>query len=440
MKLRFWGTRGSIATPGEGTIHFGGNTSCVEVTTAADDLFILDCGTGAHRLGASLLRAGRQPVRAHILFGHTHWDHIQGFPFFGPAFAKGNSAAIYGPEGGGGSLRNVLSGQMEFRYFPVELEQLPADITFHPLTEGVHSIGGASVAAQFLHHPAMTLGYRIEADGVALAYLVDHEPFSIDLWRAGAPPGRIESILHEGDRRHAKFMAGADVVVHDAQYTPEEYASKKTWGHSPYDYVVKVAAAAGVRCLLLTHHDPGHDDRAVADIERRAQALARETGTGLEVLCAYEGFEREIAAQPSFRPYIPETTPVGGAARVRFRILVVDDQPDTLSLVQRALDDERYVVVTAKGGGEALALIGEDVPDLVVLDYRLADIDGLAIVRALRARPETRLLPLIMLTEMADERSTRACFDAGVTDYLTKPFSIPQLTTRVRACLSRAHG
>jgi hypothetical protein len=135
------------------------------------------------------------------------------------------------------------------------------------------------------------VGYRVEADGVAMVYLVDHEPFSDELWRAGAEPGRIESILHEGDRRHAEFMADADLVIHDAQYTPDEYRSKKTWGHSSYDYVVQIAAAAGVRRVALTHHDPSHDDDFVADIERKARALALQCGTGLDVFCAYEDCE-----------------------------------------------------------------------------------------------------------------------------------------------------
>src|SRR5712672_1469166 len=231
MRVRFWGTRGSIATPGPGTNYFGGNTSCVELTTANGDLLIFDCGTGAHRLAAEFMAQGKKAINSNILLGHTHWDHIQGFPFFSPAFVKGNSIAIYGPEGSRGSLHDVLSGQMEFTYFPVALNELPAEITYHELNEGIHTIGGAVV------------------------YLVDHEPFSDQLWRAGAEPGRIESILHEGDRRRATFMADADLVIHDAQYTPEEYGSKKNWGHSTYEYAVQIAAAAGVRRIALTHHD-----------------------------------------------------------------------------------------------------------------------------------------------------------------------------------------
>jgi len=441
MRVRFWGTRGSIATPGPGTNHFGGNTSCVELTTAAGGLLILDCGTGARRLAAELMAKGEKPIEANILIGHTHWDHIQGFPFFGPAFVKGNSAAIYGPEGSGGSLHEVLAGQMEYTYFPVDLAQLPAAITYHDLTEGTHTIGGARVVTQFLNHPAVTLGYRVEADGVVVVYLVDHEPYSDELWRAGAERGRIESILHDGDRRHARFMAGADLVIHDAQYTPEEYPAKKTWGHSTYDYVVQIAAAAGVRRVALTHHDPEHDDDFVADIERKARALALRLGTGLEVFCAYEGCELAIEPRAALKPFVAAEPSQPSVAQRRFYILAVDDQPDMLEMIVRALQDgDQYIVGQATTGAEALRMIGERMPDLVVLDYKMKGMDGMAVVKSLRARAQTQFLPVLMLTAMTDEPSTRAGFDAGVTDYVTKPFSIPQLTARARACLARVHA
>jgi CheY-like chemotaxis protein len=438
MRVRFWGTRGSIATPGPGTNYFGGNTSCVEVLTDNGALLIFDCGTGAHRLGAELMAKGNKPFHANILLGHTHWDHIQGFPFFTPAFVKGNSAAIYGPEGSGGSLHHVLAGQMEFTYFPVELDQLPAAISYHDLTEGIYTISGVRVATQFLNHPAMTLGYRIEADGVALVYLVDHEPFSDELWRAGAEPGQVESILHDGDRRHAKFMADADLVIHDAQYTPEEYVSKKTWGHSTFDYVVQIASAAGVQRVALTHHDPGHDDDFVADIEHKARSLALQCATGLEVFCAYEGCELVLEPHSALQSYVTADPHQPSVAQRRFHILVVDDQADTLTLIVRALEEDHYTVSTATSGPEALRMIAERIPDLVVLDYKMMGMDGLEVMKALRAAPETQAMPVLMLTAMTDEPSTRAGFEAGVTDYVTKPFSVPQLTARVRACLARA--
>jgi CheY-like chemotaxis protein/phosphoribosyl 1,2-cyclic phosphodiesterase len=438
MKVRFWGTRGSIATPGPSTNHFGGNTSCVELTTDNGGLLIIDCGTGAHPLAVDLAAKGKRAFHSNILIGHTHWDHIQGFPFFGTAFQEGNTIAIHGPEGSGRSLHDVLSGQMEFTYFPVELSQLPAAITYHDLAEGIHEIGGARIATQYLHHPATTLGYRIEADGVAVVYLVDHEPFSEQLWRANAEPGRIESVLHEGDRRHARFMADADLVIHDAQYTPEEYVSKKTWGHSTYEYVVEVAAAAGVRRVALTHHDPDHDDRFVAAIECRARALASQRGATLDVFCAYEGCEIVLESRPALKAFETPHPLQASIGQRSFRILVVDDEPDIRALCTLALKRDQHAVLEASSGPEALRMIEEQRPDLVVMDFMMPGMDGIEVVKALRATSETMRLPVLMLTAMTDEASTRAGFEAGVTDYVTKPFSIPQLTARVRACLARA--
>jgi len=270
MRVRFW-EPGGRSPPRAGTNHFGGNTSCVELTTASGDLLILDCGTGAHRLAAALMARAGQPSKR-TSSSDIHTGITSKVSVLRPGLRQRELRRDLRPRRSGGSLHEVLAGQMEFTYFPVDLNQLPAAITYHDLTEGIRTIGGAQVATQYLNHPAMTVGYRVEADGVAVVYLVDHEPFSPELWRAGAEPGSIESILHEGDRRHAKFMAGADLVIHDAQYTPEEYGAKKTWGHSAYDYVVQIAAAAGVRLVALTHHDPSHDDHFVAEIERKARA------------------------------------------------------------------------------------------------------------------------------------------------------------------------
>jgi len=162
MEIRFWGTRGSVPTPGPQTVRFGGNTSCVEVRTESDHVFVFDCGTGARLLGDALVAHG--PVSASMLISHTHWDHIQGFPFFAPAFTPNNTIAVYGPEGGRRSLHDTLAQQMEHSYFPVDLSQLPATLTYHDLGEGAHKLGGARVIAQYLNHPAVTLGYRLDTE------------------------------------------------------------------------------------------------------------------------------------------------------------------------------------------------------------------------------------------------------------------------------------
>ncbi len=438
MRIRFWGTRGSIATPGPGTVHFGGNTSCVQLTTRSGALLIFDCGTGVLPLATHLVSQSTGPIRANILLGHTHWDHIQGFPFFSPAFVAGNTAAIYGPQGSHGSLQKVLAGQMEFTYFPVDLNELPAAITYHDLTEGVHTIDGVRVATQFLNHPAVTLGFRVEADGVVVVYLVDHEPFSDELWRAGAQPGHIDAILHDGDRRHAQFMAGADLVIHDCQYTPHEYASKKNWGHSAYDYVVQIAAAAGVRRLALTHHDPSHNDEFVASMQTNARELARLIGSDIQVFSAFEGCEIKLAPHATARPFVADDPTQESVSERNFHVLVVDDDPATLLLVTGALENEHFTVSNATSGPQALEMIDALRPDLVVLDFRMEGMDGLSVTRQIRATPETKDMPVLMLTGLTDEVSTRAGFDAGATDYVTKPFSIPQLTARVRACLARS--
>jgi phosphoribosyl 1,2-cyclic phosphodiesterase len=294
MRLRFWGTRGSIATPGPGTNHFGGNTSCIELTTPAGECVVLDCGTGARPLGNRLLADNTSPVHATILLTHTHWDHIQGFPFFAPLFVPGNSFAVYGPEGAHLSLRDVLAGQMEHHYFPVELDQLAARISYRDLSEGTHDIAALRVAAQRMNHPSATLGYRIQAGDHSICYLSDHEPYCETIWREGAKPGSLDSIADAGDRRHAEFMKGADIVIHEAQYTPEEYPAKRHWGHSTYDYVVKLAAAAGVRRLILTHHDPSHDDAFLTNLEARARALTQEIQSPTKVSCAFEGLELRL--------------------------------------------------------------------------------------------------------------------------------------------------
>jgi len=439
MLVRFWGTRGSIATPGPGTIRFGGNTSCVEVTTSAGDRLIFDCGTGARAMGSELMANALKPLQACILLSHTHWDHIQGFPFFAPFFLPDHEFAIYGPEGGRRSFHQVLAGQMEYAVFPVGVNQLPAAMSYHNLREGTHQIGHARVVAQYLHHPAVTLGYRVEADGVTVVYLCDHEPFADQVWRGDSAPGRLESILHEGDRRHARFMAGADLVIHDAQYTPEEYSSKRTWGHSTYEYAVELAAAAGVQRLALTHHDPAHDDAAVAEIERRAQALAERRGSRLEVFCAYEGCEvsirpRQAGGLSISEPMLSSNRAAPSAAHV----LIVDDSSDLRLLVVHGLTQDGMTVSQAGNGAEGLRLIEELHPDLVVLNLEMPQMGGMEVLRALRSKPGGTCPPVLILTAHGDESRIQACFNAGAMDYLSKPFSIPQLNARVRACLVRA--
>src|SRR3712207_2391745 len=181
MLVRFHGTRGSIPIPGPRTLRYGGNTSCVEVRSAAGTLVVLDCGTGSFGLGQDLMKEAEvsgTALRGHVLISHTHWDHIQGIPFFAPFFMPGQEWDLYAPRGLIGSLRETLCGQMQSTYFPVSLDQLGATIRYHELVEGEFSLGDIHVRAQYLNHPALTLGYRLEVDGAAVVYACDHEPYA----------------------------------------------------------------------------------------------------------------------------------------------------------------------------------------------------------------------------------------------------------------------
>ena len=439
LRIRFWGTRGSIATPGQGTIHFGGNTSCVEMVTNSGHRLIFDCGTGARLLGEHLMANAQKPISATILLSHTHWDHIQGFPFFAPLFVPGNQFTIYAPEDCHHSLADVLAGQMEYTYFPVELNQLGAAITYRDLTEGSYDIDGIRIRTQYMNHPAIAVGYRIEADDTSVLYLCDHEPYSTILWPEDGERGQIESILDVNDRRHALFMAGGDVLIHDSQYTPEEYPSKKNWGHSTYDYVVQMAAAAGVGKLFLTHHDPTHDDAFLTEIELRAQKIAQQANSKMEVACACEGYEEAVVPRdrPVRRFAIAEVDTTAQFRACGLRILVVDDEPDFRILACRALRQSGHSISEASDGTEALALIENGKPDLVILDQVMPSPDGIDVLRTLRSRPETASLPVVILTPSSAPTSPRLGFDAGATEFLMKPFTPPQLNARVRAFLER---
>ena len=248
MRIRLWGTRGSLPKPGPDTLRFGGNTSCVEVRTAGDTLVIIDCGSGLHGLGQALTASGR-PVRGHILISHTHWDHIQGLPFFDPLFVPENEWDIYAPKGLGQSVEDTLAGQMQYVYSPVRLDQMGAKISYHELTEGHFQIDDVGVRTQYMNHTALTLGFRLEADSTTLVYASDHEPFQRHLASG-------EGEILGQDREHCEFLAGADLVIHDAQFTSNEYESKIGWGHSTVEYAVAMCRAAGAARLALTHHDP----------------------------------------------------------------------------------------------------------------------------------------------------------------------------------------
>lgn len=264
MKIRFWGVRGSIATPGPATAEVGGNTSCVEVQCGETRL-VLDAGTGLRGLGAAMLGEGK-PARATILLSHYHWDHIQGLPFFPPVYIPSTELEVVGARNGLMSVREALAHQMSAPVFPVHLDDTRAQLRTREVSPGdVFEIGEARVTVARGHHPDGVVAYRIEHEGRSVVYATDTEHYAC-----------VDPALRA-------LAEGCDVLVYDAQYLPEEYPSKLGWGHSTYAHGAELARAAGAGQLVLFHHDPSRDDAAVADVERRAQALF------LESIAAREG-------------------------------------------------------------------------------------------------------------------------------------------------------
>jgi phosphoribosyl 1,2-cyclic phosphodiesterase len=305
MRIEFWGARGSIPSSHPGTARYGGNTSCVEIRTRSNDHIILDCGTGIRRLGVKMMGRSSEAeeiirfekmvefvvedlmqeisfskkasLRAlegsmeykdemHLFLSHYHWDHIQGFPFFIPAYAPGKKLNIFGPLKADHRLRDVISGQMSGTYFPVHIEAMASTMNFHEIVEDTVRIGDATVMSRALNHPQGSLGYRITSGEMVVAYATDTEH----------PEKGIDMNLLE-------LADGADILIYDAQYTPEEYKSKKNWGHSTWLEGVKIAREAGAKKLILFHHDPEHND-TVIDAIREAAKLQFPN-----VMAAYEG-------------------------------------------------------------------------------------------------------------------------------------------------------
>jgi CheY-like chemotaxis protein/phosphoribosyl 1,2-cyclic phosphodiesterase len=438
LRVRFWGTRGSIARPGPTTLRYGGNTACVEVRAADGTLVVLDCGTGAYALGRELAQHRAGPVRGHLLIGHTHWDHIQGFPFFEPFFAPDHRWSVYAPGHSGRQLEETLAGQMAYEYSPINLEALRAHVDFHDLTEGCLELGGIRVHTQYMNHPALTLGYRLEADGATLVYATDHEPHSLHPHGAalGAEP------IHHEDRRHARFLAGADLVIHDAQYTLDEFPGRAGWGHTPVERAVDYALLARAKRLALFHHDPERRDELVDGLLEGARKRAGEAGSSLEVFAAREGQLIELAGEAGARA---ERSPVSGSALVASRrprdsVLIVDDDPHLTALLEATLATEGMDVFSAPDGEAALRFARERQPQLILLDMHLPGRDGLEVCRLLRADGSPRFadVPILMLTGAKLEESDLIdAFRAGATDYLTKPIKPTLVRSRVRGWLLR---
>jgi diguanylate cyclase (GGDEF)-like protein len=426
VKVRFWGTRGSIASPGPRTAKYGGNTSCVEVRSPGGTLVVLDCGTGIRELGLHLMRTEKQPLRVHLFIGHTHWDHIQGFPFFVPAFIPGAELNIYAPIGFQRSLEEAMSGQMEYSYFPVKLRDLRSRIHYTELEEGFFRVNDVLVETQYLNHTAPTIAYRLTIGGASVVYATDHEPF----W--GVADGLSR---HPGDERHVAFLRDVDLLIHDAQYTAEEYQTKIGWGHSSIEYVIDVAVAANVGQLALFHHDPLHDDEMVARLEEDARARVKAKGAATEVFAAVEGMTLDVVGRGTARAVAEGSAlqrhPIAGG-----RVLVVSAHREDVGSIEEVLAEDGLVLVPANDMQSALARVPEVFPDLAIIDAKLPDGDGGTLVRSLRERKDLKRFPILLLTPSPE---TMVALEGphAPDDYLAKPFSPPMLHSRVRAWLAR---
>jgi phosphoribosyl 1,2-cyclic phosphodiesterase len=281
MRIKYWGARGSIPTPGREMARHGGNTSCVELTLSDGSEVILDAGTGVSALGRErTIDAGR----VHLLLTHLHLDHIQGLMFFEPLFDPGCEVHVTGPAALGGSLLNRLARYISAPLAPIEIRELPADVSFEDVSTSRWQFGPATIEAAFVNHRGPTLGYRVTDSGVSVTYIPDHEP----------------ALGQRLDRSDPEWISGlalardTDLLIHDSQYTEEEYSQRLGWGHSAVSHTVEFARLAGARRLALFHHDPLHDDVAVDSLAETARGLA--DGSFDRVEAAREGEVLELSA------------------------------------------------------------------------------------------------------------------------------------------------
>ncbi len=301
MRIRFWGVRGSIPCPGPETVVYGGNTACLELRFGASErLIILDAGSGIRPLADFLLKNDlpKGPLKTDIFLTHTHWDHIMGFPFFTPVYIQGTKITIHGPVTfEEDKLDKIIGDQLSYRYFPVRQDELAAEIEYEQMKECEKDMGdGILVKTKYLNHPILCLGYRFEHEGKVFCTAYDTEPFrNVFAAHPDAPEydpvafEEGEKAAREENEKILRFLYNADVVVHDSQYTFKEYkASKMGWGHSPFEYAINAAHKAGVKKLVLFHHDPLRADKELALLEEQYRSMISGKTT-IEIAAAREG-------------------------------------------------------------------------------------------------------------------------------------------------------
>jgi phosphoribosyl 1,2-cyclic phosphodiesterase len=304
MKIKFWGVRGSIPVPGPTTLKYGGNTSCVELTSAQNECVIFDAGTGIRPLGLDIMKRGKPFPEINLLISHTHWDHIQGFPFFIPCYIPGMIIHTKGPVhfSETQSLQSIFDIQMRYDFFPISNEQLAAKISFETLKEGSFEIGSLKVKTQFSNHPILSLAYRITENDRTVVYTGDHEPYQ-SLFKSSQDSSNnepedpmfanIQATVDAANQRFVNFIKGANVLIIDCQFTPEEYqTTRKNWGHSSWDYCLKWMKEGEIEQMILTHHDPLRSDEDLDKMLVSIQKEAKDLGLNPEkIFISQEGRE-----------------------------------------------------------------------------------------------------------------------------------------------------
>lgn len=293
--LKLWGVRGSIPVPGSDTLRYGGNTSCLEVR-ADGEIIILDAGSGIRELGNSLEKEFRSaPIQTTVLSTHAHWDHIQGLPFFLPAYSEKNTLRLLGYKGVGGGFGAILSRQMAVPFFPVRLRDLPCDLSIEELTAMEFRVGKVRVCSRFVNHPGNCVGYRLFTSAGSIAFVPDHEPYEYRKLHAEAcaraTPEQARKFAVSERAKLVEFLQGVDLLYLDAQYTDDEYQQHIGWGHGSLTTSIDLGVDAKVRKLLLFHHDPNHDDDMIDSMVAKARELVRDRESKMEVAAAREGEE-----------------------------------------------------------------------------------------------------------------------------------------------------
>ncbi|MFP4496808.1 MAG: MBL fold metallo-hydrolase [Vulcanimicrobiota bacterium] len=278
MEVEFWGTRGSVPAPGESTVKYGGNTTCLEIRLANGAIIIIDAGTGIRKLGHKLIKTDNKKID--IFLTHPHWDHIQGFPFFAPMYDKNSIVRVHGWATTNRKVQNTITYQMEGTYFPVDYSQLAAEIDFIEIDSNILNYEGATLSFIRCNHPVICHSIKFEEQDRTMVFMTDNELDAVN------PNTTWEEFVN--------FCKNANLLIHDAQYTPVELDSKKGWGHSSFIRVLELANQANVEKLCFFHHDPDHSDKTIDDMVESARKYIKEQGYKFVLTAAKENLVVEV--------------------------------------------------------------------------------------------------------------------------------------------------